>query len=352
MTVDFNPLYQAVTAVESAVRDTEAELSATTIERDDLQRRLDELEHPRRVLLGASTAPNTRHGTANKEAEAKWLEQRMWRQLDMTRHYNDQLTDSWVNQEVSSTVASGRIPVLSFRLGSYYMWRDVGAKDVNGNLTAQAKAIDALLRTRVSELMARTDPLWGKMILCFENEPESKDSRVPSQFKSAYNYIRNFARTNGLQNTWSTTLMETTMRDKGVAAFESWIPDCDKLGVHGYSVRVANMTPDLCATRGSNQRTFLDTFDGPHASAVKFNKPMMVFECGVAEDFSNPDRKANWFRAIPEVLPKLPLLEGICYWHSLFSSSPCTYEQSLRIDSTDKSLQGWIDASHTKILGG
>jgi hypothetical protein len=85
---------------------------------------------------------------------------------------------------------------------------------------------------------------------------------------------------------------------------------------------------------------------------------MLVGELGQHDDYVTPapERKANWFRAIPSDLEKLPLIDAILYWHSGggegTSPGSCPYDHSFRIDSTAKALQGYIDAGHAAIFGG
>jgi hypothetical protein len=304
----------------------------------------------RRVLWGLSPAPAPiHHGTNTKEEEARYLEAIMGRKFDVTRHYLQGPSNTWTgNGELEATIASGRIPVFSFRAGSS-TWPQIA----NG-------AQDANLRARLNELVTASDPLWRKAIIGFENEPEPEATGEGGTKCTAADYVRAFehiislAHSMGVPNKWTTFLMEWTWRSPNRNP-EAWIPPhVDYLGVHGYGVPVANSD---CVTRVHNWRTFLQVFDAPHATAVKLNKRMLVGETGIADDYvtPDPDRKANWFRAIPDELQQLPRLDVITYWHSGGGEGPfpggCSWEQSVRIDSTAKSLQGYVDAGYAAILG-
>ena len=305
----------------------------------------------RRVLWGLSPAPAPiHHGTHTKDEEARYVEASMGRRFDVTRHYLQGPSNTWTgNGELKATIASGRIPIFSFRAGGS-TWPQIA----NG-------AQDANLRARLNELLAASDPLWRKAIIGFENEPEPEGTAEGGSKGTAADYVRAFehiiglAHSMGVPNKWTTFLMEWTWRAPNRNP-EAWIPPhVDYLGVQGYGVPVARSD---CATRVHNWRTFLHVFDAPHATAGKLNKRMLVGETGIADDYvtPDPDRKANWFRAIPDELQQLPRLDVILYWHSGGGEGPfpggCSWKQSVRIDSTAKALQGYVDASKAAILGG
>jgi hypothetical protein len=299
----------------------------------------------RRVLWGLSPAPAPiHHRTNTKEEEARYLEARIGRKFDVTRHYLQGSSNTWTgNGELKATITSGRIPVFSFRSGSS-TWPQIA----NG-------AQDANLRARFNELLAASDPLWRKAIIGFENEPEAKTGTngTAAQYRAAFEHIIELAHSMDVPNPWTTFLMEYTWRKASGRDPEAWIPDgITYLGVHGYATRVGQ--PD-CGI--DNWRSFYDVFDEPHATAAAHGLRMLIGELAQHDDYVTPDpnRKANWFRAIPAALEKLPRIDVILYWHSGGSEGTnpgsCPYDHSFRVDSTAKALQGYVDAGNAAILG-
>lgn len=297
----------------------------------------------RKVLWGVSPAPAPiHHGTDTKEEEARYLEARIGRKFDVTRHYLQGPSNTWTgNGELKATIASGRIPVFSFRSGSW-TWSQVA----NG-------AADSALRNRFEELLTASDPLWRQAIIGFENEPEAEtgSNGTAAQYRAAFEHIIHLAHSLGLPNPWTTFLMEWTWRapDRNP---DDWIPrGIDILGVHAYG-----STLGQCGIKG--WRSFANAVAGPYATAKRLGKHMAVWEIGQHDDYTTPDpeRKAKWFRAIPGALEELPLIDAITYWHSGGGEGPfkgsCPYDHSQRIDSTAKALQGYVDAGRAAILGG
>jgi hypothetical protein len=300
----------------------------------------------RRVLWGLSPAPAPiHHGTSTKEEEAEYLEARIGRKFDVTRHYLQGASNTWTgNGELQATVAHGRIPVFSFRSGSW-TWSQVA----NG-------AADTALRARFNELLQASNPLWRRAIIGFENEPEAETGTngTPAQYRAAFEHIVDLAHSMGVPNEWTTFLMEYTWQKASGRDPEVWIPNgIDYLGVHGYATRVGQADCGI-----DNWRSFYDVFDAPHATAAEHGLRMLIGELSQHDDYVTPDpeRKANWFRAIPSDLERLPLIDAILYWHSGGSEGPnpgsCPYDHSFRIDSTAKALQGYANAGHAAILGG
>jgi hypothetical protein len=300
----------------------------------------------RRVLWGLSPAPAPiHHGTSTKEEEAEYLEARIGRKFDVTRHYLQGASNTWTgNGELQATVAHGRIPVFSFRSGSW-TWSQVA----NG-------AADTALRARFNELLQASNPLWRRAIIGFENEPEAETGTngTPAQYRAAFEHIVDLAHSMGVPNEWTTFLMEYTWQKASGRDPEVWIPNgIDYLGVHGYATRVGQADCGI-----DTWRSFYDVFDAPHATAAEHGLRMLIGELSQHDDYVTPDpeRKANWFRAIPSDLERLPLIDAILYWHSGGSEGPnpgsCPYDHSFRIDSTAKALQGYADAGHAAILGG
>jgi hypothetical protein len=297
----------------------------------------------RRVLWGVSPAPAPiHHGTNTKEEEARYLEARIGRNFDVTRHYLQGPSNTWTgNGELRATIASGRIPVFSFRSGPW-TWSQVA----NG-------AADSALRNRFDELLTASDPLWRQAIIGFENEPEAETGSkgTAAQYRAAFEHIIHLAHSLNLPNPWTTFLMEWTWRapDRNP---DDWIPrGIDILGVHAYG-----STLGQCGVKG--WRSFANAVAAPYATAKRLGKHMAVWEIGQHDDYTTPDpeRKARWFRAIPDALEELPLIDAITYWHSGGGEGPfkgsCPYDHSQRIDSTAKALQGYTDAGKAAILGG
>jgi hypothetical protein len=305
----------------------------------------------RRVLWGASTAQAPQHhGTQSREEEVRYLESRIGRKLDATRHYLPGPAVSWTRDpDMAATVASGRIPVFSFRAGSW-SWSEIA----DG-------AADMALRARFNEFLDAKNPLWRKAIIGFENEPENEVTRKgsPADYRAAVDHMVGLAQSMGLPNSWTTWLMVRTWRDGRAAAYaESWVPQfVDYVGVHGYGTPIHAHTGDQCTDSVAAWREFVPYFTPPHNSAVKLGKRMIIGEIGQREDFltPSPDRKANWIRSIPPALEQLPLIDAVLWWHSGGGEGPfpgmCDYQHSFRIDSTANSLRGYADAGHAAIFG-
>jgi hypothetical protein len=305
----------------------------------------------RRVLWGAATAPAPQeHGTNSREEEARYLEARIGRKLDVTRHYLPGPTVSWTGDEgMRATVASRRIPAFSFRAGSW-SWAQIA----NG-------AADVALRARFTELLNARKPRWRKAIIGFENEPENEAGKKgsPADYRAAVDHMVGLAQSMGLPNKWTTWLMVATWRGGRDAAYaESWVPQSVYyLGVHGYGTPVDAYTPEQCTVLVRNWREFVPYFTPTHDSAVKLNKRMIIGEIAQREDFltPNPDRKANWIRSIPVGLERLPRIDAVLWWHSGGGEGPfqgiCDYRHSFRVDSTAKSLQGYADTGRAAIFG-
>jgi hypothetical protein len=300
----------------------------------------------RRVLWGLSPAPAPiHHGTNTREEEARYLEAKIGRKFDVTRHYLQGPSTTWTGKaELKATIASGRIPVFSFRAGSS-TWPQIA----NG-------AQDANLRARFNELLTASDPLWRNAIIGFENEPEAETGAkgTAAQYRAAFEHIIDLAHSMGVPNPWTTFLMEFSWQKASGRDPEAWIPNgITYLGVHGYATRVGQ--PD-CGI--DNWRSFYDVFDAPHATAAAHGLRMLIGELGQHDDYVTPDhdRKGNWFRAIPAALEKLLRIDVILYWHSGGSEGTkpgsCPYDHSFRIDSTAKALQGYANAGNAPILGG
>jgi hypothetical protein len=300
----------------------------------------------RRVLWGVSAArAPIHHGTRSKEEEARYLEAKIGRKFDVTRHYLQGPSNTWTgNGELKATIASGRIPVFSFRSGSS-TWSQIANGAEDGNL-----------RARFNELLTASDPLWREAIIGFENEPEAETGAngTAAQYRAAFEHVIGLAHSMGVPNPWTTFLMEYTWQKSSGRDPEAWIPKgVTYLGVHGYATRVGQADCGI-----DNWRSFYEVFDAPHATAAAHGLRMLVGELGQHDDYVTPapERKADWFRAIPSDLERLPLIDAILYWHSGggegTSPGSCPYDHSFRIDSTAKALQGYIDAGHAAIFGG
>jgi hypothetical protein len=306
----------------------------------------------RRVLWGAATAQAPKHhGTESREEEARYLEARIGRTFDMTRHYLGGPTVSWTGDAgMAATVASGRIPAFSFRAG-WWSWRQIA----NG-------AADTALRARFNEFLNAKNALWRTAIIGFENEPENQAATKGSaaDYRAAVDHMVGLAQRMGLPNTWTTWLMVPTWRGGRDAVYaESWVPQSVYyLGVHGYGTAVDADTEDQCRTGVTAWREFVPYFTPPHNSAVKLGKRMIVGEIAQREHFLQPssDGKAAWIRSIPVALARLPRIDAVLWWHSGGGEGPfpgeCDYKRSFRIDSTAKSLQAYADAGHAAIFGG
>jgi hypothetical protein len=306
----------------------------------------------RRVLWGAATAPAPKaHGTNSREEEARYLEARVGRKFDATRHYLQALTASWTGDEgLAATVASGRIPAFSFRSGSS-TWAQI----------ADGEA-DTDLRARFHELLNARNPLWRRAIIGFENEPENEAARKgsPAHYRAAVDHMVGLAHSMGLPNRWTTWLMLPTWTGGRDAAYaESWVPrSVYYLGVQGYGTPVHADTRQRCMSSVRTWPEFAPLFTPPHNSAVNLGKRMLIGEISQREDFltPDPDRKANWIRSIPVGLEQLPRVDAVFWWHSGGGEGPfpgaCDYQHSLRIDSTASSLQGYADAGRAAIFGG
>lgn len=306
----------------------------------------------RRVLWGAATAQAPKeHGTNSREEEAGYLEARIGRKLDATRHYLQAPTASWTGDAgVAATVASGRIPAFSFRAGSWN-WAQI----------ADGEA-DTALRARFNEFLNASNPLWREAIIGFENEPENEAAKKgsPADYRAAVDHMVGLAQSMGLPNKWTTWLMVPTWRGGRSAAYaESWVPQSVYyLGVHGYGTRAPADTHEQCTSSVKAWREFVPYFTPAHKTAVKLGKRMIIGEVAQREHFltPNPDRKANWIRSIPVGLEQLPRIDAVLWWHSGGGQGPfpgtCDYQHSFRIDSTVKSLQAYADAGRAAIFGG
>jgi hypothetical protein len=298
----------------------------------------------RRVLWGASFAPApAHHGTNSREAETVWFEEQIGEKADVVRHYLGGPGESWTGDgALRAIIAGGRVPLFSFGRGGH-TYTEIAAG-----------AADAALRARFNEILTASDPLWHEAIIGFVNEPENEPG-IAANYVAAFEHIIALADQVGLPNKWTTFLMEYSWQGSGGDP-EAWIPpSVDYLGVHGY----ANPVGGNCNGVDGGRRSFYDVFDAPHATAVKLGKRMLVGEFGQREDRDatpNPAAKADWFRAIPSDLERLPYIDVVSYWHSGGGEGgfhgDCEWEGSFRIDSTRAALQGYIDASRAPILGG
>ena len=340
--VEGEPIVPATTEIETSTETVTTSAASTTTGAP-----------ARRVLWGAATAQAPKHhGTHSREEEARYLEARIGRKFDVTRHYLQGPTASWTgNADMAATVASGRIPAFSFRAGSW-TWEQIA----NG-------AADTALRARFHELLNASNPLWRQAIIGFENEPENETGRKgsPADYRAAVDHMVGLARRMGLPNRWTTWLMVSTWRGGRDAAYaESWVPQSVYyLGVQGYGTPAHARTREQCTTLVKSWREFVPYFTPPHNSAVKLGKRMIIGEIGQRENFltPQPDRKADWIRSIPVGLEKLPRVDAVLWWDSgggegPFGPTTCDYEHSFRIDSTAKSLQGYADAGLAAIFRG
>jgi hypothetical protein len=288
----------------------------------------------RHVLWGASTPPSSRHGTSSRDEETQWLEGKIGRKLDISREYQRGPSASWTGDAaLKADIADGRVPVVSVTDGGAD-WSAVASGSQDG-----------AWRARFNEILA-TPPtsLWRKMIVGFENEPENEGGKGgPTAYVAAYEHIIHLADSMGFKNTWTTFLMEFSWQAGSGRNPEAWVPpDVDMLGVHGYATRLGSC--------GSSPRSFVDLFDGPYATAVKFDKRMGIFEMGYATG-ADPAAKANFFRSIPGSLAtKFPRIDAITYWNN--SGNSCSLANSYFLDSSATALQGYTDAGHAPILGG
>lgn len=277
------------------------------------------------VLWGASTPPRSTHGTTTKEEEARWIEARIGRKLGATRHYV-KAPNAWTGDGAGATVTSGRIPVISFTSGG-----DSWTQVANGSL-------DAYVTREVTALRARGG-LWTKAIVGFENEPEAESpgKGTPAQYVAAFQHVIKVGDAAGFPGSWTTFLMEFSWQAASGRTPEAWVPpSVDLLGVHGYATRVGSC--------GGSIRSFVDTFDGPHATAVKLGKRMGIFELGYATAAgADPAAKGAFFRSIPGALrASLPRVDAITYWNS--SGGGCSLANSYYLDSSQASLDGFRDA--------
>jgi hypothetical protein len=216
--------------------------------------------------------------------------------------------------------SGGRIPMIS--------WAKAPTNEINSGQH------DDMIRARAQGIRALGQPVLLRWFWEMGGNRNTTAVGSTQSYVAAWRHLRAIFAEEGATNAAWVWCPDASDFATGVA--QSFYPgddDVDWTCADGYNYRHP-------ARRGTDARSFEDTFAAFHAWASAHPKPMMVGEYGAVEDA--PGDKAAWVKAAHEALKgKLTGVDAVVYFHSVRNQEGFVYDW--RMDTTDASLQAFKD---------
>jgi beta-mannanase len=272
------------------------------------------------ALFGALVNPN-RSNPSSTPAEVTGLESEIGRKLAIVNHFYTYNQIVGTQGEVQD-IAGGRIPMIT--------WGATSTASINNG------SQDAYIRQQAT----RIKNLGAPVFLRYFHEPEGDYRNTMVQSASAYitawKRAQRLFREAGATNvvwvfcTTAYSFRVTPSRDPRTFypgdAFVDWI------GADGY-----NFAP---GKPGAKWNSFTTIFNRWYTWAAQRPKPLMAAEYGVMEDPAIPNRKANWYNDMRNVVKtSFPLLQAVIAWSTENTKEGNVYNWN--VDSSPQTLAAW-----------
>ncbi len=267
------------------------------------------------------------------------LESRVGRTFDVVHRYHDMSTSGYngvfPDPYEKAQAAAGRIPFFAwesrtFTGGADYTWAQIANGSMDAVVDATADRIHALSY---------------RVFMDFDHEPEGHTTDGPdSDFVAAYRHIVDRFRARGATNAvWVWTIMGWSGAYSRYAGlypgddYVDWVA-FDPYNWNGWNGHAAWRSFD------DSVRPFYNWLAANSAPGHAYSsKPYMLSEFGSADDPSNAQRRADWYRAVPAALKTMPNIRSVVYFDS-------STDADWRFETTAASIAGFADAGHDPYL--
>jgi hypothetical protein len=258
------------------------------------------------VLLGAYAEPKT--NTA--EQATTNLEQEIGRRFCLDHQYyiwQDPIPTSYETW----TASQGRIPFVAWK-----------PKNTNGLVPIRWTNITSGLWDPLITNRAVAFQQFGQLtLMTFHHEPENDQDTAGAtnygtaeEYQAAFAHVVSIFRNVGVTNVvWAVVLTQPSYTEPATNGKQAdrWYPGddvVDVIGCDGY-----NWYP---TKTNALWTSFSNVFSDFYAwGTTNHQKPRLIAEFGCMEDTNNPNAKADWYAAIPNVLQQWPAIKAVCYFN-------------------------------------
>ncbi|MGH8999260.1 MAG: Ig-like domain-containing protein, partial [Acidimicrobiia bacterium] len=263
------------------------------------------------VLFGAHVQVP---GRADPEVVIGELEAKLGRRLAIDMYYRPWDEDFPDGRELT-TQAAGRIPMIS--------WGKIATAEINSG------AHDERVRARARGVRDMGQPVLLRWFWEMGGNRNQEVAGSPPDYVAAWRRLRGIFAEEGATNAaWVWCPDASDFLDGRAQSFYPGDDAVDWVCADGYNFRHP-------AKRGTDPRSFEDTFAGFYAWASQQSKPIMIGEFGTLED--KPGDKAAWVDSARETLrTRFPEIAAVVYFHSLRQRDGLVYDW--RMDTSPESM--------------
>ncbi|MFE9772319.1 glycosyl hydrolase [Streptomyces sp. NPDC005931] len=255
------------------------------------------------------------HERADLEQRVRAYEQRVGRRLDIVYTYHDMSLPEGTRREgrlltpEEQRVGEDRMLLLS--------WESKWWGGTKAQQPSWKQIADGALDASVIDVQARRIKDYGertgkKVFLSFDLEMDTRtpDNGTPAQYVAAYRHIHDRFRELGVDNVVWTWIITGYLGHADL--FERMYPGdryVDWIGYNQYNYYRCHDTDWL---------SFARTQRATHAwirAHISDDKPLMLSEFGTAVDAARPERQAEWYAQVPEVLKELEGVKAALQWN-------------------------------------
>ncbi|CAL9455877.1 glycosyl hydrolase [Streptomyces sp. enrichment culture] len=301
----------AVLAALLALRNASGPAGGTDAAAREECRPTELLEPPCGAWFGAFV-PHERHTLEQKVAA---YEKRVGRRLDIVYTYHDMSLPEGTRREgqllspEEQAVGEDRMLLLSWESKWWGgtkrqqpTWKQIAAGELDETV------IDVQAR-RIKDYGERTGK---KVFLSFDLEMDTRtpENGTPEEYVAAHRHIHDRFRELGVDNVVWTWIITGYLGHADL--FERMYPGdayVDWIGYNQYNYYRCHRT---------DWRSFARTQRATHAwvrANISAGKPLMLSEFGSASDASRPERQAEWYAEVPEVLKSLDGVKAALQWN-------------------------------------
>lgn len=251
------------------------------------------------VLVGVTTDKPT-------PAALDLAERGLPRPYDFVYRFH-RVTSPFPSAEETALVESGRLLHISVDTPPGMTWAQVADGAVDQALLDQARGLAALGK-----------PVW----VTFDHEPDNPAKTAMgsgADFVRAWRHVHDLYTSAGATNAvWVLVMIGT---EPGLARAATMYPGNDVVDWISWDVYNAAG----CRTgkfRSDRWQSFEESFDifrtwlftdGPKLG-IDTSKPLMISEMGTVDDPGDPQRRVDWYKAVPQVLAKYPQVKAVGMW--------------------------------------
>ncbi|MET9097594.1 glycosyl hydrolase [Streptomyces antibioticus] len=253
------------------------------------------------------------HDKDNLSSKVRDYEKKIGRKLDIVYTYHDmsqvqgtRLEGQLLTEEERRVAADGHLLLLSWESK---WWGGTAAQQPTWKQIA-----DGELDESVIDVQARRVKEYGeKVFLSFDLEMDTRtpDNGTPEDYVRAYRHLHDRFRELGVTNvvwTWITTgYLGHADLIKRMYPGDDYV---DWVAYNQYNYYLCHNTGWL-----SFAQTQRATHDWIRAN-ISDGKPLMLSEFGTANDTTRPERQAQWYAEVPEVLKGLTGVKAALQWNS------------------------------------